>query len=143
MRLAGTSGGANVEARALVSWNKMCLAKDDGGIGMRNLSAFNDALLAKQAWRLVSNSNSFDASILKGKYFHRTSFWDANTPPDASYTWKSIMSARELLLHESRWIIGDGRSVRFWKDKWVPGLPGGRILSQPPTSYMEDNLVHE
>lgn len=58
--------------------------------------------------------------------------WEAKIPPNASYTWRSIMAAREVIKEGSRWIIGAGHSVRFWKDKWVTGLPGGRLLSSPP-----------
>lgn len=58
---------------ALISWGKMSRPKDKGGLGLRDLSAFNLALLAKQCWCLLSNPNSFAAIVLKGKYFPRTS----------------------------------------------------------------------
>lgn len=119
---------------ALIGWEKLCNSKDSGGVGMRDLGAFNLALLAKQCWQLVDNPLSFAATVLRGKYFPRSTFWEASIPPNTSYTWRSIMSARELLKEGSRWILGDGRTVRFWKDSWLEGLPGGRILSRPPNT---------
>ncbi|XP_021734157.1 uncharacterized protein LOC110700882 [Chenopodium quinoa] len=126
---------------ALISWEKLCKSKREGGIGFRDLRAFNCALLARQFWRIATNPNSLAGRILKGKYFQRSTIWDAKVPPNASYTWRSIISARDLVVEGSSWLIGNGKSVRLWGDKWIPKLPGNRISCPPPQPELRNATV--
>ena len=54
---------------AWVNWKKMCTSKLNGGMGFKNLQAFNLAIKAKQGWRLISNPNSLVAQIYKARYY--------------------------------------------------------------------------
>ena len=61
-------GQRNHESKlAWVSWKKMCKSKLYGGMGFRNLQAFNLALLAKQGWRILTNPTSLVARVFKAK----------------------------------------------------------------------------
>ena len=36
-----------------------------------------------------------------------------------SYIWRSILSTREVIKEGSRWVIGNGRRVHIWNNKWI------------------------
>jgi hypothetical protein len=63
-----------------------CEPKDEGGMGFRDLYAFNLAMLAKQGWRIIQNQNSFCAQILKAKYFPDGDILHVKAKAGASYT---------------------------------------------------------
>jgi hypothetical protein len=76
--------------------NVMGFAKDQGGMGFRDLICFNKAFLAKQWRRLLQNPKSITGQILREKYFPRGSIFLAKLGSRPSFAWLSLLSAREL-----------------------------------------------
>lgn len=89
----------------------MGLAKSMGGLGFRDLTMFNKALLAKQLWRLFQNPESLAARILKAKYFPYSLVLEASLGSQHSFARRSMLSALELLQQGLVWRMGDGRSI--------------------------------
>ena len=69
-----------------VSWDKLTGPKCMGGMGFRDSKLFNQALLARQAWRLIKNPNSLYARLLKAKYFPNGNILDTVFTKDSSQT---------------------------------------------------------
>jgi hypothetical protein len=80
-----------------MSWSRLGASKQTGGLGFRDLEAFNLALLAKQGWRLLQYPNSLLANVLKGKYFPWASFMHAKMGSRPSFMWCSLLKAGPLL----------------------------------------------
>ena len=47
----------------------MCVPKNQGGMGFRDIHCFNLAMLAKQCWRLIENNASLCAKVLRARYY--------------------------------------------------------------------------
>ena len=116
---------------AWVGWKTMCKPKSQGGMGFRNLQAFNLALLAKQAWRILTNLSSLVARTLKAKYFHFCDILHANLGCSPSYTWWSIFNSLEVLRCGTRWSVGNGRLIHISDDKWLPNPTTHKVISPP------------
>ncbi|KAM1605749.1 hypothetical protein PS2_026450 [Malus domestica] len=86
--------------------------KKEGGLGLRSFSRFNDALLAKQCWRLISEPNTLWALVLKARYFPNCSFLDAKKGGRASWIWSSLLAGREIMREGAHWQIMDGNDTR-------------------------------
>ncbi|XP_068339187.1 uncharacterized mitochondrial protein AtMg00310-like [Pyrus communis] len=80
-----------------VSNEVLGLPKDMGGLSFRNFQEFNDALLAKQCWRLITEPDSLWAKVIKARYFPHSSIWDAKKGGRASWAWSSLICGRDLI----------------------------------------------
>lgn len=114
-------GSSEAAHSAKVAWETIMLSKDEGGLGCRDLRAWNKACSIKLIWLLFKSSGSiwvawFIQEILGGEL---STFWTIK--PKQRHPWfvKKLLGLRDLAF---RWIkvkVGSGASVRFWSDKQV------------------------
>ena len=103
-----------------IAWEKMCASKRDGGMGFRDPEAFNQALLAKQAWCILQVPTSLCARVLKARYFQDNSILSASCPASGSFTFRSILHGRDLLREGLIWRVGAGLNINIHHDSWIP-----------------------
>ena len=113
-----------------VRWDKMSMAKNEGGMGFRNIRCFNLALLAKQGWRILQNPSSLCARVLKAKYFPRYDFLDSGVGYRPSFFWRSVQEAKLIIAKGMSWRVGNGVDIRVWKDNWLLDSPSSKPLVQ-------------
>ncbi|CAN1189386.1 hypothetical protein LINPERHAP2_LOCUS39867 [Linum perenne] len=65
-----------------------------GGLGFRDLDCLNQAMLAKTAWRALTNQNALWFKVLKRRYFHHTSFLKSKKGSSASWIWGYIWEGK-------------------------------------------------
>ncbi|KAM6566267.1 hypothetical protein CsatA_025395 [Cannabis sativa] len=116
------------------SWQKLCKSKKDGGLGFRSLIHFNQALLAKQAWRIFKQPNSLVSKILEARYYPNSSFLSSALGHSPSFVWRSICWGRELLHKGLISKIGNGQSTSTTGTHWIPGFRQHTTFdTAPPT----------
>ncbi|XP_021739763.1 uncharacterized protein LOC110706169 [Chenopodium quinoa] len=122
------------------SWEYLCRPKSRGGMGFRDLRVFNQALLAKQGWRLIHDRDTLLYKVLKAKYFKSSDFIEARRGFDPSYTWRSIWGAKSLLLEGLIWRVDNGLDIKVWSDKWLPRETGNEIPIPPANGLHDPDL---
>jgi len=140
------------------SWERLCLPKDSGGLGFRDIQSFNQALLAKQAWRLLHFPDCLLSRLLKSRYFDATDFLDAALSQRPSFGWRSILFGRELLSKGLQKRVGDGASLFVWIDPWIDdnGFRAPwrknliydvtlkvKALLNPRTGFWDEEVLHD
>jgi hypothetical protein len=106
-------------------------------MGFRDLSLFNQAMLGRQAWRLLTRPESLCAKVLKGKYFPHKTFWKRQEKKKSSETWRAILFSREALVKGLIRRVGPGDSINIWKDNWIAGSSSFKPLVRLPKENVD------
>ena len=96
-----------------MSYDKLCVHKLAGGMGFRKFHEFHLAMLGKQGWRSLQEPSSLVAQIFKARYYHSSSFLEANIGPNPSYVWRSVLASQELIRKGVRRRIGSGERLTY------------------------------
>jgi len=90
---------------------------------------FNLALLARQAWRIMQNSESLSTKLLKAIYFPNGQFVDADLGSKPSQIWRGILDGRDVLKQGLIRRIGNGENTSIWEQNWLPRDVGMRPIA--------------
>ena len=107
-----------------VKWDVIFLPKIDGGLGIKDISKFNVALLGRWIWALVSDQQQLWARIITSKYGGWSEFQNGRDKGGYSHWWRDLrklyhQSDHNIFHQNMAWKVGCGDKVNFWTDKWL------------------------
>ncbi|XP_030970117.1 uncharacterized protein LOC115990422 [Quercus lobata] len=118
------------------SWEVLCQLKLEGGMGFKYLVRFNEAMLAKQVWKLQTEQTSLLYKVYNTKYFPTSSMFEAKSKK-GSFAWQSILKARHVIEKGMLWRVSDGSKIWVFHDNWIPECFPTKA---PHTQDIEDDL---
>lgn len=131
----------NVTTRAVakVSWSSVCLPKQEGGLGLRDLTIWNTSLCLNLIWLLHTENESLWAMWTKTNRIGDKNFLSIDESKQTSWIWKSILKLRPIAENFLKCEVGNGDKASFWFYDWSPmgrlfklfGHSGPRQLGVP------------
>nr|KYP72205.1 Putative ribonuclease H protein At1g65750 family [Cajanus cajan] len=112
-------GEEGIRKISWVSWEKICKPKDQGGLGIKNIELFNDALLGKWRWNLFHYKNQLWGQILDSKYDGVEKLCVTEDQPNESIWWKNLRkvcgsrTTSRWFDNNIQWKVGNGKQIRF------------------------------
>ena len=130
-----------------IAWSSLCWPLKEGGLGFRKFWDFNQALLSKLAWWILSEKDCLCVKVLRAKYKVRGNWLNHKTVGSPSKIWRSLEGMKSLLAHSVCMLIGNGNTVRIWEDPWIPDLPNfilsPRERTSPEMTLIVSQLVNQ
>ncbi|GJV92190.1 RNA-directed DNA polymerase, eukaryota, reverse transcriptase zinc-binding domain protein [Tanacetum coccineum] len=121
--------GELTKGKAKVSWDSICKPKELGGLGIKDLKLWNEVLLVKQLWNVISKKNTLWVKWVISKNLKGKNIWEANAKVNSSVGWKEILKLRDKIRKHVLWKIRYGNSVNAWYDNWNTAGPLNEIVT--------------
>ena len=112
---------------AWIKWNIVCLPKEKGGLGLKDINTFNLALLGKWRWNLFQHDGQLWARVLKSKYGGWRGLDEAPGCNKESLWWRDLKTTFQTSQQGKefkkgiQWRLGSGDRIKFWEDEWIEG----------------------
>ncbi|CAN1777535.1 Putative ribonuclease H protein At1g65750 [Linum perenne] len=121
--------GSTTDARKipLIAWNRICLPKDQGGLGLKLARELNRAYMTKLAFIFFQKADLLWVKVLQNKYFRETE--EGFRPRNKSVQsplWRGITKECPTMMLGARSAIRNGTSTLFWMDRWID--EGSRLV---------------
>ncbi|CAH1422484.1 unnamed protein product [Lactuca virosa] len=124
------NGGDLKKGSAKIAWKMVCRPKEEGGLGIRNLQTWNEALLSRQIWRLFTATSSLWVDWVKIHHLRKQTFWEVKSKDLEGCSWSNMLSLRDKIWKHIWRVHGDGMSINLWYDNWHAGGPLINIITE-------------
>jgi len=110
-----------------IRWETVCLPKEQGGLGVKDITSFNISLLGKWKWDLLQNQGETWTRVLEAKYGGWRSLDGPLRVSSESLWWRDLKTIYhhahlgQQLNKSILWKVGCGDKFKFWEDKWTGG----------------------
>nr|GEX02552.1 RNA-directed DNA polymerase, eukaryota, reverse transcriptase zinc-binding domain protein [Tanacetum cinerariifolium] len=120
--------GDLAKGKAKIAWKQVCKPKDEGGLGIKDLSLWNEVLMSKHLWNVVFIKESLWVKQINLVRLKGRSIWEVDCKKNASHGWKQILNLRDKMRKHIVYKVGEGSKIFLWHDKWWGPEPLSKFI---------------
>ena len=124
-------GGQDNNKIAWIAWEKVCLLKHKGGLGIKDIQTFNLALLGKWMWNLMQHQGSLWVAVLEAPYGDWRGLLEEGRANLQSIWWRDLKRGIQHSHHgislqqQLKWKVEVGDKVKILSTAVRSNLYGG------------------
>jgi hypothetical protein len=112
--------GNDSKAKAKVSWDRLCVPKTEGGLGIKRLEVWNRAAMLSHIWSIFAQSGSLWVAWIETNWLKGRSLWHIPIPKSCSWSWKKLLKLRDVAKNFLSFKVGNGQDISLWFGDWHP-----------------------
>ncbi|XP_011101231.1 uncharacterized protein LOC105179327 [Sesamum indicum] len=110
--------GTTTSGYAKVAWIDVCRPVEEGGLGFKNITSLNKALMSKKLCDVIRcDRTSIWVQWLYHDRLRDTSIWTIQDH-GGSWGWRKLLRLRPFLRSSVDYQIGNGATFYIWQDPW-------------------------
>lgn len=113
-----------------VSWKKFCLAKYEGGLGVKNIELFNIYLLSKWKWRILHDKKTIQVGIINHRHRDPRLSLLSNSKSRGrkgySIWWRDFIKLgfdssfnKDYFADNLKCTLSNSNEIAFWSNNWM------------------------
>ncbi|KAF9589382.1 hypothetical protein IFM89_023414 [Coptis chinensis] len=125
-----------------INEEKLCTAKEFGGLGITKIADWNRAAICGLVYKLATKQDNLWVKWMWANKIKANNFWTMTIPKDCLWSWRNILDRRVNTQKMVKKRITDGTSTSFWPwhDPWL----GGPLLAKRvDASIKEASGIHD
>ncbi|CAL1377821.1 unnamed protein product [Linum trigynum] len=99
------------EGKAKVVWEYVALPKQEGGLGVKDLGAWNQACSIRLLWHFLMNSGTLWVAWMNEYKCRKQDLWSFRVQYSSSWAWRKLLKLRNVI---SPWMKKQNGTV-FWE----------------------------
>ena len=93
----------------MVNWKKMLVAKNNGGLVIRDNGLLNKTLGTKIMWNVATREDVWWKNLVTRKYTH-------SNRSGIITIWSLCKASIDIVKIQASWMLGNGHGIRIWED---------------------------